>query len=61
MELSPKEANLIHKIRTKYLFGEILVECRDGLPHRIKKTVEYEMLDGESFPQSFDLISKNSI
>lgn len=49
MELHPAEVELIMKIRNKYQFGEILIECRDGLPYRIGKTVEYEKL---SYPHS---------
>lgn len=47
MELDPREADLINKIRTKYQFGEIIIECRDGLPMRIGKTVTYEKLSTE--------------
>lgn len=45
MELAPQEVDLILKIRDKFKFGEILVECKDGLPYRIGKTVIYEKLD----------------
>lgn len=38
------EAELIQKIRNKYCWGDITVECRDGLPVRIGKTVIYEKL-----------------
>lgn len=44
MELHPKEINLIQKIREKYQYGEIIIECREGLPHRIGRTTVYEML-----------------
>ena len=47
MELDPREADLILKIRDKYQYGEILIECRDGLPMRIGKTVSYEKLQAE--------------
>lgn len=47
MELDPREADLILKIRDKYQYGEILIECRDGLPMRIGKTVSYEKLSTE--------------
>lgn len=47
MELHPLEAQLIQKIREKYKFGEIIVECRNGLPHRIGKTTTYEKLGEE--------------
>ncbi len=52
MELDPKEVDLILKIRDKYQFGEIIIECREGLPFRIGKTVTYEKLNsGNSYPQ----------
>lgn len=44
MDLHPMEVELINKIRNKYQWGEIIVECRDGLPHRIGKTTVYEKL-----------------
>ena len=44
MLLDPREVDLINKIREKYQFGEIIIECRDGLPQRIGKTVVYEKL-----------------
>lgn len=44
MELAPQEADLINKIREKYQFGEIIIECRDGLPFRVGKSVVYEKL-----------------
>lgn len=45
MELDPKEVELILAIRNKYKFGEIILECRDGLPQRIGRTTVYEKLD----------------
>lgn len=48
MELDPREADLILKIRDKYQFGEVLVECQNGLPWRIGRTITYEKLDSES-------------
>lgn len=42
--LTAEEIDLIYKIRTKYRFGEIVVETRNGHPYRIKKTIEYELL-----------------
>jgi hypothetical protein len=44
MDLHPQEAELIRKIREQYRFGEIVIECRDGLPIRIARTVVYEAL-----------------
>jgi hypothetical protein len=40
MELHPAEALLIQKIRAKYPFGELTIKLKDGLPLRIKATVE---------------------
>ncbi len=39
------EAQLIQRIRSKYRFGEITVECRDGLPYRVGRTTIYEKLE----------------
>ena len=44
-ELTEKEIQLIHYIRTKYRYGEIIVKTRDGQPYLITKTVEYTALD----------------
>lgn len=44
MELHPKEAELIMYIRERYQYGEITVECYQGLPNRIGKTTTYEKL-----------------
>lgn len=44
MELDPKEAELILSIRNRYQYGEIVVECYQGLPNRIGKTTVYEKL-----------------
>lgn len=52
MDLDLREADLILKIRTKYCWGEILVECRDGLPHRVGKTTVYEKLETDRLSTS---------
>lgn len=39
-ELHPREVQLILLIRTRFRFGEILVNVRDGLPYRILKAFE---------------------
>ncbi len=49
MDLHPKEAELILAIRNKYQFGEITVECYQGLPHRIGKTTVYEKFEEKKF------------
>jgi hypothetical protein len=45
MELHQLEVKLIQAIREKYQWGEITIECREGLPQRIGKTVVYEKVD----------------
>jgi len=45
MELHPLEAELVQKIRDKYQWGEIVIDCRDGLPQRVGKTTVYEKLN----------------
>lgn len=52
MELAPQEAYLINKIREQYRFGEIIIECRNGLPNRIGKTTIYEYIPKESIDSS---------
>lgn len=47
MELHPLEVELIQKIRNQYKWGEIILEIRDGLPHRIGRTTIYEKLDSK--------------
>ena len=44
-DLDPKEVELIKRIREHYKWGEIVVECQNGLPWRIGKTTIYEKLD----------------
>jgi hypothetical protein len=48
MELHPKEVDLILLIRNKYQFGKITLETQHGLPYRIEKAVEYELIKGET-------------
>lgn len=43
-KLDQKEVELIHHIRTRFRYGEISIECRDGKPYRVKKAVEYQIL-----------------
>ena len=51
MELHPQEINLIMAIRSKYQFGEIIIECYGGLPNRVGKTTVYEKLNSTvSYP-----------
>ena len=47
VKLHPKEAHLIHLIRTKYRFGKIEISTKDGLPYQVVKTIESELLTGE--------------
>jgi len=44
MGLHPLEVALIQAIRTKYQWGSIEIDCREGLPQRIGKTIVYEKL-----------------
>lgn len=44
-ELDQKELELIHLIRTKYRYGELIILTRDGLPYRVAKATEYSSLD----------------
>lgn len=44
MELHPLEADLILKIRNRFRYGELVIECRDGLPFRIGKAFVWEKL-----------------
>lgn len=44
MELHPLEADLINKIRTRFRYGELVIECRDGLPFRAGRAFVWEKL-----------------
>lgn len=44
MEVHPLERELLSRIRTKFRFGEVRIETRDGLPYRIAEVVSYEKL-----------------
>lgn len=43
--LNSKEIELLHYIRTKFRYGEIIIQVRDGLPYRIRKVTEFQTLD----------------
>lgn len=43
-QLDQAEIELIHHIRTRFRFGQIAVEVRDGKPYRINKVTEYQTL-----------------
>lgn len=47
MLLHPLEAELIRLIRTKYRFGTLQIESRDGLPVFLLRTVEREKIGGD--------------
>jgi len=47
MELHPLEANLINLIRNRFQWGEVTIECRDGLPHRMGKAFTWEKISQE--------------
>lgn len=51
MELHPNEAALIELIRTRYRFGRIEIDCRDGLPVDVLRTVERKRLTDLSTPE----------
>jgi len=38
------EANLINLIRNRFQWGEVTIECRDGLPHRMGKAFTWEKI-----------------
>lgn len=44
-ELRSEEIELIHYIREKYRYGEIIIQVRDGIPYRIRKVTEFQTLD----------------
>ena len=44
LPLSKAEEGLIRLIRTKYRFGSITIETRDGKPYRIEERVRYDKL-----------------
>lgn len=46
-DLHEKEIALIRAIREKVRFGEIVIETRQGLPHRFKRAYNWEKLVGE--------------
>lgn len=43
-DLNPRELELIYYIRTKFKYGELVIQTRDGLPFRIKQTTEFQSL-----------------
>jgi len=43
-ELHTNEIDLIHLIRTKYRFGQVVIQTHDGLPKYVEKTIERERL-----------------
>lgn len=52
-ELYPQEIDLLLMIRTKYRFGRIEIETRDGLPVDVLKTVERKRLgEFSTYPQT---------
>lgn len=40
MTVHPLEAELLLKIRNRFQWGDVTIECRDGLPHRIIKAFD---------------------
>lgn len=43
-QLKQQEIDLLWLIRTRYRFGRIEIDCRDGLPQDILKTVNRERI-----------------
>lgn len=43
-DLDQAEIELIHHIRNRFRYGEIVVEVRDGKPYMINKVTEYQKL-----------------
>lgn len=43
-EIDQREIELLHWIRTRFRYGEVLIETRDGRPYRISKATEYTAL-----------------
>lgn len=56
MELHPAEASLIKLIRSRFRWGEVIIETRDGLPHRVGKAMVWTKLDDAnlSTPEQVD-------
>lgn len=44
LPLKPQEIDLLRLIRSKYRYGKIEIEIRDGVPTDILKTVERQRL-----------------
>jgi hypothetical protein len=44
MEVHQAEFELLKRIREKYEFGKIVIETKNGLPWRITKEVEYDIV-----------------
>ena len=42
--LDQAEIELVHHIRNRFRYGQIVVEVRDGKPYRINKVTEYQTL-----------------
>ena len=51
LPLKQNEIDLIIAMRTKYRFGTIEIQMRDGLPQALLKTVQRTNL-GQGFPQT---------
>lgn len=43
-KLNPKEIELIYWLRTRFRYGEVVIETRDGLPFQILKAMEFQRL-----------------
>lgn len=45
LEMSPLEMELIHSIRKRWRFGEIVIIVHDGQPVRLRRVTEFIDLD----------------
>lgn len=55
MELHPLEVELINRIRERYIFGNISLVCKNGLPFAISETV---VSDTKDLSSNLDLLEK---
>jgi len=44
LELHRNEVQLIHNLRTRFRFGEVVIIMRDGIPFRLKRVTEFAEL-----------------
>lgn len=49
--VAPQEQELLLRIRTRFRYGEIRIETKDGLPYRIGAALSWEKVDEPVYPQ----------